>query len=82
MTEWLPTPKATEVVGALEKAGFVVAHTTGSHHRLVHQSDPSRATTVPVEKGRDVPRPYLRAIRNRLVTADRSMAGLGARCVW
>jgi predicted RNA binding protein YcfA (HicA-like mRNA interferase family) len=62
MTDRLPTLKATEVVRALEKAGFAVVRTTGSHHRLVHQSDPSRATTVPVHKGRDIPRPFLRAI--------------------
>jgi predicted RNA binding protein YcfA (HicA-like mRNA interferase family) len=36
MTDRLPTLKATEVVRALEKAGFAVVRTTGSHHRLVH----------------------------------------------
>jgi predicted RNA binding protein YcfA (HicA-like mRNA interferase family) len=29
---------------------------------LVHRTDTRRATTVPVHKGRDLPRPMLRAI--------------------
>ena len=39
-----------------------VVRTSGSHHRLIHKEDPARATTVPVHKGRDLPRPVLRAI--------------------
>jgi predicted RNA binding protein YcfA (HicA-like mRNA interferase family) len=39
--------------------------TSGSHYRLVHDTDPTRQTTVPVHKGRDVPRGTLRAIINQ-----------------
>jgi predicted RNA binding protein YcfA (HicA-like mRNA interferase family) len=39
-----------------------VVRSAGSHHRLVHRQDPARATTVSVHKGRDLPRPILRAI--------------------
>jgi len=36
--------------------------TSGSHVRLVHATDPSRQTTVPVHKGRDLPKGTLRDI--------------------
>ena len=62
MSGRLPALKAREVIRALEKGGFEVVRIQGSHHRLVHRSDPSRATTVPEHKGRDLPRPFLRAI--------------------
>jgi predicted RNA binding protein YcfA (HicA-like mRNA interferase family) len=62
MSERLPTLKALAVIRALERAGFVVVRSAGSHHRLVHRTDARRATTVPVHKGRDLPRPMLREI--------------------
>ncbi len=62
MTGRLPSLKAVEVIRALERAGFVVVRAAGSHHRLVHRDTPSRATTVPLHKGRDLPRPMLYAI--------------------
>jgi predicted RNA binding protein YcfA (HicA-like mRNA interferase family) len=40
----LPVVTAGEVVRALERAGFVVVRSSGSHHRLVHRDDPTRAT--------------------------------------
>ena len=62
MTARLPSLKALAVIRALERAGFEVVRSVGRHHRLVHKQDPIRATTVPVHKGRDLPRPILRAI--------------------
>ena len=62
MTARLPSLKALAVIRVLERAGFEVVRSAGSHHRLVHKQDPARATTVPVHKGRDLPRPILRAI--------------------
>jgi len=62
MTQRLPSVKALAVIRALERAGFQMVRSAGSHHRLVHWQDPRRATTVPVHKGRDLPRPMLRAI--------------------
>ena len=58
----LPSLKATDVIRALERAGFSVVRTAGSHKRLVHRTDQARATTVPVHKGRDLPKPLVRAI--------------------
>jgi predicted RNA binding protein YcfA (HicA-like mRNA interferase family) len=62
MSSRLPVLKAIEVIRALEKAGFVVVRSAGSHHRLVHRDDATRATTVPIHKGRDLPRAFLRSI--------------------
>ena len=62
MTASLPSLKALDVIRALERAGFEVVRSSGSHRRLVHKYDASRATTVPVHKGRDIPGPLLRAI--------------------
>jgi predicted RNA binding protein YcfA (HicA-like mRNA interferase family) len=46
----------------LQGAGFSIVRTTGSHYRLVHGTDPTRQTTVPVHKGKDIPRGTLRGI--------------------
>ena len=51
-----------DVIRALQRGGFEIVRTSGSHHRLVHRTDHARATTVPVHKGRDLPRPLLHAI--------------------
>jgi predicted RNA binding protein YcfA (HicA-like mRNA interferase family) len=62
----LPVVTAGEVVRALERAGFVVVRTSGSHHRLVHKDDPSRATTVSVHAGKTLKRgnrPTQRSLR-------------------
>jgi predicted RNA binding protein YcfA (HicA-like mRNA interferase family) len=65
MTARLPALKAREVMRALENAGFVIVRSKGSHTRLVHRDDPSRATTVSDHKGRDIPRGTLRDIINQ-----------------
>ena len=52
----LPSLKARDVIRALENAGFSVTRTSGSHHRLVHNLDPARQTTVPVHGGKDLNR--------------------------
>ena len=75
MTVRLPSLKASEVIRALERGGFTDVRSTGSHHRLVHRDDPSRATTVPVHKGRDLPRPLLHAILKQAgLTAEEFLA--------
>ena len=58
----LPSVKARDVIRALQNAGFSIVRTSGSHSRLVHDTDPIRQTTVPVHKGRDISRGTLRAI--------------------
>ena len=58
----LPSLTGADVVRVLKRAGFEVVRVKGSHHRLVHSDDPSRATTVSVHAGRDVPKGTLRDI--------------------
>ena len=42
----------TEVISALQKAGFEVTRTRGSHHFLRHSN--GRVTTVPVHAGETI----------------------------
>jgi predicted RNA binding protein YcfA (HicA-like mRNA interferase family) len=56
----VPAVSGTGLVKALERAGFVVTRVKGSHHRLKHPD--GRATTVPVHRGRDVPKGTLRSV--------------------
>jgi predicted RNA binding protein YcfA (HicA-like mRNA interferase family) len=61
MNERLPSLRARDVIAALERAGFVVSRTSGSHCRLIHSADPRRKVTVPIHTG-DVRRGTLRGI--------------------
>jgi len=53
---------AREVVRALERAGFVISRTSGSHCRLVHSGDPARKVTTPLHGSADPRRGTLRSI--------------------
>jgi len=61
MNQRLPALTARDVIRALERAGFAVSRTSGSHCRLIHASDPARKVTVPVHSG-DLKRGTLRGI--------------------
>jgi len=58
----LPVVTGNRVVPALTRNGFVVDRIVGSHHVLVHPTDPTRTLTVPVHSGRDLKPGTLRAI--------------------
>jgi predicted RNA binding protein YcfA (HicA-like mRNA interferase family) len=62
MNERLPALKAREIIRALERAGFSVSRTSGSHCRLIHVTDPARKVTVPLHGSTDIKRGTLRAI--------------------
>lgn len=62
MTDKLPAAGAREVIRALERAGFEVVRISGSHHLLVHRTDPVRRVTVPYHGSQDLARGTLRAI--------------------
>jgi predicted RNA binding protein YcfA (HicA-like mRNA interferase family) len=62
MNQRLPSVKAREVIRALERAGFTVSRTSGSHCRLVHATDPARKVTVSLHGSTDLKRGTLRAI--------------------
>ncbi|HEY7299181.1 MAG TPA: type II toxin-antitoxin system HicA family toxin [Xanthobacteraceae bacterium] len=61
MNQRLPSVTARQAIRALERAGFVVSRTSGSHCRLVHSRDSARKVTIPVHAG-DLSRGTLRAI--------------------
>ena len=61
MNQRLPSVTARQAIRALERAGFVVSRTSGSHYRLIHRIDPARKVTVPVHTG-DLVRGALRSI--------------------
>jgi len=62
MSKRLPALTADEVIRVLKAAGFVVVRMSGSHRRLVHRDDSSRATTVPCHGGKTLKRGAVRAI--------------------
>ena len=57
----LPALPGRAILTALERAGFEVIRTKGSHHFLRHRDDPSRQTVVPMHR-KDLPPGTLRAI--------------------
>jgi predicted RNA binding protein YcfA (HicA-like mRNA interferase family) len=62
MSDRLPSLRAREVIRALERAGFAVSRTSGSHCRLVHTNDPTRKVTIPIHGSSDLRRGTLRSI--------------------
>jgi predicted RNA binding protein YcfA (HicA-like mRNA interferase family) len=56
----LPILKGEELLKILESMGFKKVRQKGSHVRLKH--DDGRVTTVPIHKGRDIPKGLLRKI--------------------
>ena len=56
----LPRLKGRELVRALERAGFTVDRTRGSHLFLKHAD--GRATTVPIHSGETIGPGLLRAV--------------------
>jgi len=62
-----PVVTARQLIRVLRKIGFVQTRSRGSHRRFEHPD--GRKTTVPVHRGRDIPRGLLRQI----VTIDVSV---------
>jgi predicted RNA binding protein YcfA (HicA-like mRNA interferase family) len=56
----IPVLLGTQVVKALERAGFKVVRVSGSHHVMRHAD--GRTVVVPVHAGRDMPKGTLRNI--------------------
>ena len=46
MSSRLPALRPREVIRVLERAGFFVARTSGSHYLLKHPNHPERSVTV------------------------------------
>jgi predicted RNA binding protein YcfA (HicA-like mRNA interferase family) len=60
----MPVLTARELIAALKRLGFDHTRTNGSHWRFEHPD--GRKTTVPVHKGRDLPR----GLVHKIVTED------------
>lgn len=58
----LPGLTAQQVGRALERAGFILKRTSGSHQLFEYPADRRRRTTVPYHRGKSLPRGALRAI--------------------
>jgi len=61
----LPSVAARRVIRALERAGFAVERTRGSHCMLAHSGDPARMVVVPIHGNRDLKPGTLRSIIRR-----------------
>ena len=61
MSPRLPALRSREVIRALERAGFFLHPSTGSHHYFKHLTKPGRIVTVPVHPG-DLKRSVLASI--------------------
>jgi predicted RNA binding protein YcfA (HicA-like mRNA interferase family) len=46
MSPRLPALRPREAIRALERAGFFVARTSGSHHFMKHPDHPERSVTI------------------------------------
>jgi len=65
----LPTITGKALVRALQRIGFLIARTSGSHVILRH--DDGRSTSVPVHGNRDIPIGTLkRILRDAKLAAD------------
>jgi len=74
----VPAVRGSQVVGALEKAGFVVGRINGSHHIMRHPD--GRRTTVPVHAGRDIRPGTLRNIlKDACLTVEEFVSNRGTR---
>jgi predicted RNA binding protein YcfA (HicA-like mRNA interferase family) len=61
MSQHLPALKPAQVLRALQRAGFFIHHTKGSHYFLKHPDTPQLRVTVPFHGG-DLKRRTLRSI--------------------
>ncbi len=61
MSQRLPALKPRQVLAALQRAGFFVHHTTGSHYILKHPEKPLLRVVVPYHN-RDLKRGTLHSI--------------------
>ena len=61
MSQRLPALKPKDVLRVLQRAGFFIHHTGGSHYILKHPDHPAKRVTIPYHK-RDLKRKTLTSI--------------------
>jgi len=70
MTGGLPVVTPRKLIAALERAGFAIARTSGSHYLLKHPSDPTRSVTVAYHTGSLKPKTLRSVLRQARLTAE------------
>lgn len=71
MSEKLPRLTASDVIGAIEKAGFLFARQTGSHK--IYKNDVNSRVTVPFHSGRIL---HPKVLRNIMKDAELTIEDL------
>jgi predicted RNA binding protein YcfA (HicA-like mRNA interferase family) len=71
----LPSVNAARLIRALQRAGFFVHHTTGSHYVLKHSDRPAVRIVVPFHGSADVKRGILRSILRQAASLLRISLG-------
>jgi len=66
MSPALPVVKARDCLKALQRAGFIIDHQTGSHARLFHSTRADLKVTIPIHN-KDLPQAHLRVSSGRLI---------------
>jgi len=61
MSQHLPAVKPKEVLRALQRAGFFIHHSTGSHHILKYPNNPALRVTLAMHN-RDLKRKTLMSV--------------------
>jgi predicted RNA binding protein YcfA (HicA-like mRNA interferase family) len=70
MSGGLPVLTPRKLIAALERAGFFIERTSGSHYLLKHPADPNRSVTVAYHSA-DIKQKTLRSIlRQAGLTAE------------
>ena len=70
MSGGLPVTTPRKLIAALERAGFVIARTSGSHYLLKHPADPTRRVTVAYHSGAVKPKTLQAVLRQARLTAE------------
>ncbi len=71
----IPAAKPSQVLRALQRAGFVVDHTSGSHYILKHPGKPGARVTLPYHN-RDLKRRTLESILDQAGLTQEEFAQL------
>ena len=71
----LPVATGSQVVRALQRAGYVLSHVRGSHHYL-RKPGATHLVVVPVHGNRDLPKGTLRSVLRQAGLSPDELAAL------
>lgn len=75
MTSRLPACTSRRVLAALQRAGWTIHHTTGSHFHLRHPTEIERRVTIPMHGG-DLKRGLLKGVLKQAGLTDEEFRNL------